>query len=316
MLESDSSTCAWMFRGTAPAALLASVICLLFTLLMPNSRLNRIVKCVTFQIEFMVLKGKMGLNKQKKRSSENDHVSERSCVTMNLKQGIKRYIKAGGYYSYCRLLNILNLRNRMHIAKGNQVVSNGARFHNVKMLVSGVGNQVILDDRVSLKNCTIRIDGNHNTIRIGAKSVCNQVSFWVEDSDNLIELGEHCRLTGLTELAVTEGTQIRIGKNCLFSNHITFRTGDSHSIIDLQGRRRNPSESITIHDHVWIGAQVICLKGTEVAEGSVIGTGALLTKKFLDPNCIIAGSPAKVVRREMTWVGDRIPMDTDALKGL
>lgn len=222
----------------------------------------------------------------------------------------------GGHYLYCRLLNTLNLRNRMHIAKGNRVVSNGARFHNVKMLVSGVGNQLILGDRVSLKDCTIKIDGNNNTIRIGAKTVCNQVSFRIEDSDNLIELGECCRLTGQTELAATEGTQIRIGKDCLFSNHITFRTGDSHSIVDLNGRRCNPAKDIVIHDHVWFGAQVICLKGTEVAEGSVIGTGALLTKKFSDPNCIIAGSPAKVIHREMTWVGDRIPMDTDALKGL
>lgn len=203
----------------------------------------------------------------------------------------------------------------MHIAKGNQVVSNSARFHNVKMLVSGVGNQVILDDRVSLKNCTIRIDGNNNTIMIGAKTVCNQVSFWVEDSDNLIELGEHCRLTGLTELAVTEGTQIRIGKDCLFSNHITFRTGDSHSIVDLNGRRCNPARDIVIHDHVWIGADVVCLKGTQIAEGCVIGTRSLVTKKFTEPNCIIVGSPAKVVHREMTWVGDRIPMDIDALMG-
>ena len=182
-------------------------------------------------------------------------------------------------------------------------------LHHVDIQISGTGNVITLGDRVNLTDCTIRIYGNNNKITIGAHTSCNQTTFWMEDNGNTITIGEHCGLTGKTELAAIEGTKITIGNRCLFSNHITFRTGDSHSIVDLQGKRCNPSESIFIHDHVWIGADVVCLKGVEIAEDSVVGTRSLVTKKFTEPNCVIAGSPAKLVRKDTTWSGERIPLE-------
>ena len=55
-----------MFRGTAPAALLSSAVCVPFALLMPNTWLFFIVKCMIFLSVFMVLEWKMGLNQQEK----------------------------------------------------------------------------------------------------------------------------------------------------------------------------------------------------------------------------------------------------------
>lgn len=216
---------------------------------------------------------------------------------------------SGGYRHRYRVFNAFNPKNKWRIPKGNQVICDGALLRNVDIQVTGAGNQIVLNDRVNLTNCSIRIYGNNNKIMVGAYTTCNQTTFWIENENNLITIGEYCRLTGKTELATIEGTEITIGNRCLFSNHITFRTGDSHSIVDLQGKRCNPSESIAVHDHVWIGADVICLKGTEIAEGCVVGTRALVTKKFIEPHCIIAGTPAKIIRRETTWIGERIPLE-------
>lgn len=228
---------------------------------------------------------------------------------MSPKQIVKEYLSRGGYRTVYRVYNALNLKNRRYIPKENRLVCDGTLLHNVDIRVQGTGNEIILHDRVNLTNCNIRIYGNDNRILIGTHTSCNQTTFWMEDNGNTITIGEHCCLTGKTELAAIEGTAITIGNRCLFSNHITFRTGDSHSIVDMQGKRCNPSESIAIHDHVWIGADVVCLKGMEIADGCVVGTHSLVTKKFKEPNCIIAGSPAKLICRDKTWVGERLPLE-------
>ena len=95
-------------------------------------------------------------------------------------------------------------------------------------------------------------------------------------------------------IACIEGKKVHIGERCLFSDSITFRTGDSHSILDNSGKRINKAKDITIGDRVWIGQQVTVLKGTPVGANSIVGTGSLLTGKMYDSNSIIAGVPAKV----------------------
>ena len=90
-------------------------------------------------------------------------------------------------------------------------------------------------------------------------------------------------------------------KRCLFSDSITFRTGDSHSVLDIDGRRINLAKDIHIGDHVWIGQHVTVLKGSVVRGDSIIGTGSILTGKEYQSNTIIAGSPARILKHHVTW---------------
>ena len=92
----------------------------------------------------------------------------------------------------------------------------------------------------------------------------------------------------------------------MFSSEIVFRTGDSHSIIDLSGIRINHAKDIIIGDHVWIGHRVLVNKGVVISNNSGVGTGSVVTKKFNDENIIIAGCPAKIVKNDINWLGKRI----------
>lgn len=78
-----------------------------------------------------------------------------------------------------------------------------------------------------------------------------------------------------------------IGERCLFSSKITIRIGNSHSILDKNGTRINPSKGISIGNHVWIGNTVIILKGTEVNEDSVIATGGILYRQEKNSHQIV-----------------------------
>lgn len=42
-------------------------------------------------------------------------------------------------------------------------------------------------------------------------------------------------------------------------------------------------------------------KGVEIADGCVVASGAVVTRSVDEPNSLIAGNPASVVRRGIAW---------------
>ena len=205
----------------------------------------------------------------------------------------------------------------LSLLKGCKIVNRGAnnriiigdysRLINCTITISGSNNTIIIGDYSRLINCTITISGSNNTIYIDNRCVCNHACFWIEDDNNSIRLGEHTALCGAIGLAATEGTEIEIGKDCLFSSTIDIRTGDSHSLIQQGTKNRlNYSASVKIGNHVWIGTGVTILKGTSIADNCMVGAASLLCKQYSNPNCVIAGVPAKEVKRNIDWMEERI----------
>ena len=98
-----------------------------------------------------------------------------------------------------------------------------------------------------------------------------------------------------------------IGRDCLLAYDIDIRTGDSHSLLEAaSGKRINPAQDVIIGDHVWIAAHVNILKGVSIGMNSVIATGATVVKPVQEAGVVIAGNPAKLVKREITWTRERI----------
>ena len=95
---------------------------------------------------------------------------------------------------------------------------------------------------------------------------------------------------------------------CLFSSKIALFTSDGHTIIDdIKGKILNSRNgTIVIGNHVWVGNKVIVNKGVVISDDSVIGTGAIVTNAFDETNVIIAGVPAKVIKKEVNWCSKRI----------
>lgn len=51
------------------------------------------------------------------------------------------------------------------------------------------------------------------------------------------------------------------------------------------------------------------LKGTEIPDYTVVAGGAICTKKYTEANTIIAGVPAKVVKRDINWDRERFSVN-------
>ncbi|MEG1861821.1 MAG: acyltransferase [Bacteroidaceae bacterium] len=203
----------------------------------------------------------------------------------------------------------LVMRNRcINKGKRNHINLANAFMKQCCICIYGNDNTILFEKGFSrLKKCNINLFGNNNIIHIGGGVNLHGCIFHVEDDKNIISIGDYTTVSGQTQLAAIEGTKIEVGSHCLFSANITFRTGDSHSITDsVTNKRINPSRSIKIEDHVWIGNTVIVLKGSNIAKDSIISTGAIVTGKIFPSNSIIGGVPAMVLKSGVNWTAEKI----------
>ncbi len=203
------------------------------------------------------------------------------------------------------LINRIPLFNSVSGRRKNKITIEGLLLRS-KIRVVGQGNTVVIKKGALLYKSGIQIVGNHNRIEIGEDAHIKYASFNFEEDGNAITVGRNTAMCGRINLAALEGTAISIGEDCLFSAGIEIRTSDSHSILNAEGERINAAESITLSDRVWCGQGVYILKGAAVGPDSVIGAASVVTKPFCEPNCILAGIPARVVKREITWDRKRL----------
>ena len=171
--------------------------------------------------------------------------------------------------------------------------------HN-SILNFGKNNTLKFGRGCRIYNSRIQFFGDNNSVMVDNDTVFKDVDIWISDG-SIIEIGHNTHFTGDIHIACIEGKKIHIGERCLFSNQITLRTGDSHSILNKSGIRTNHAKDIWIGDHVWIGQQVMVLKGAKIGDEAVVGTRALVTGKNFKPNVVLAGAPAKIIKEDITW---------------
>jgi len=189
-------------------------------------------------------------------------------------------------------------------SKHNMIHYTGAFLKKTDIKISGSNNIITIAPKVRLINCLLNIHGNNCKIRIDPYCTFKNVELWIEDDGSQIIIDPRTTIEG-GHLASTEGKTILIGNDCMFSNHIEIRNGDSHSIFNTESSQRiNPAKDVRIGNHVWLGADVKVLKGTVIDDGAIIGTGSIVSG-LIDSNCIYAGVPAKKVKEHVSWRRDR-----------
>ena len=196
--------------------------------------------------------------------------------------------------------------NKYSIDKGNTTTFGSSLIKKSMVLIKGNYNTVEFPN-AKLKNCRIIIKGNSNTILIKDNCYLENVELYIEDSNNSIIIGEGTEMYGPIQLAAIEGTSIIIGEKCLFSQNISVRTGDSHSILDSSTSKRiNPSKDVVLKEHIWVGYGSTILKGCVIESNSVIAAGSVVVGKEYPANSVIGGNHAKVIKTDINWDSNRI----------
>ncbi len=227
---------------------------------------------------------------------------------MSVKAIIKNMIKNDSAWLRLALsiYNRLPFNNRLKL-RHNTLSIGCSQLKKCRISVNGINNEIIVASGCRLNKCRISITGNNNKIIISPYASLTDVRICIENDNNEVLIGEYSTLEGNTHLACIEGTAIKIGKDCMFSSNISIRTGDSHSITNMNDERINPSKDVIIGDHVWVGNTVLMTKGVTVGDNSIIGTGSVVTRRFTENNIAIAGNPAGIIKTEVSWDRARLP---------
>lgn len=109
-----------------------------------------------------------------------------------------------------------------------------------------------------------------------------------------VVIGDHTRI-GLHNTIIGP---VEIGNNVNLAQGITVTAlnhnfSDTNKRIDEQGVSTN---SVTIEDDVWVGANAVILPGVTIGEHCVVAAGAIVTKD-VPPHSLVAGVPAKVIKK-------------------
>jgi len=89
------------------------------------------------------------------------------------------------------------------------------------------------------------------------------------------------------------GNGIIIGDNTIFAPGVKIISAN-HDINNYNvWEKDNP---IIIGKNCWIGTNAVILPGVELGDNVIVGAGSIVTKSF-PSNCIIAGNPAKIIKR-------------------
>jgi acetyltransferase-like isoleucine patch superfamily enzyme len=94
--------------------------------------------------------------------------------------------------------------------------------------------------------------------------------------------------------------EVTFGNNVLLSWQIQIMDTDFHKVY-YEDKLKNQLAKVVIGNNSWIGSRVIINKGVILAENIVVAAGSVVTKSFYEPNTIIGGLPAKIIRTNIIW---------------
>lgn len=119
---------------------------------------------------------------------------------------------------------------------------------------------------------------------------------------NFVHIGKNFSCGNNCKIDITDNGNITIGDDAKWSWDIYVKSDDTHPIFSTEdGKILNKSTEIKIGSHVWICMNVCILKNSHIPNNCIIGAHSLVSGKFYEENSILAGNPARIVRKNVDW---------------
>ena len=87
---------------------------------------------------------------------------------------------------------------------------------------------------------------------------------------------------------------IWLGKGTYIASNVGIITAN-HDVLNLDNHV--PGKDVVIGKNCWVGMNCVILPGVTLGDRTIVGAGSVVTKSFPEGNCVLAGNPAKVIRK-------------------
>ncbi len=176
------------------------------------------------------------------------------------------------------------------------------KIKNLTIKMFGENNYIEIHEPIKIKKKGYISCVSNSKVLIGANNQYKEIEILVGTNNELM-IGKNTTVERAHFIMrESKNTKIAIGDDCMISYNVIVRTGDGHTIYNSKTKEvLNYPKDIYIGNHVWVIANTTILKGSNIPSNCIVSTYSLVNKPFEEENCIIAGIPAKVVKRGINW---------------
>jgi len=186
----------------------------------------------------------------------------------------------------------------------------------IRTCVFGLNNDINIKNTKKKNKLMLSIYGN-NKVTIDTEEYFNaNIVIGTNDSpvnNCSVFVSKNTTSNGIYVILMEDNSSLYIGEDTMFSDDIKIMCSDTYTIINSDNSI-NIGKKVTIGNHVWVGTNVRIGKNVEIPDNCIIGMGSVVCKKFYEKNCIIAGNPARVVKKEINWDRLRPKQYIDSIK--
>jgi len=121
--------------------------------------------------------------------------------------------------------------------------------------------------------------------------------------DPIITIGDRCMLG--KGIGIVAHERVVIGDD-IWTGHYIYITDQNHGYEELDlpiGTQMWKNEPVSIGDGSWLGHGCVILPGSRIGRHVVVAAGAVVAGLDAPDNSVVAGVPARVVRRYTEGVG-------------
>mgnify|MGYP000322777145 CR=1 FL=1 len=94
-----------------------------------------------------------------------------------------------------------------------------------------------------------------------------------------------CYIQGIGKVYIGDYTQIAANVGIISSNH------------NIENTQEHIVSEVKIGKYSWIGMNSVILPDVILGDFTIVGAGSIVTKSFSEGYCVIAGNPAKIIKR-------------------
>ena len=93
---------------------------------------------------------------------------------------------------------------------------------------------------------------------------------------------------------------VSIGNDFTAGWNVLIRDSDGHCMME-NGEAKPCTKPIRIGNHCWVGSDSTVMKGSEMGNDSVLAMRSLLNKPWPQEHILLAGTPARPVKENISW---------------
>lgn len=199
----------------------------------------------------------------------------------------------------CTIKRSVYILNNTQISDSCRVMISNSYMSRLKVRLEGENNQIINEGSTLIRG-ELLVFGNNNSIEIKKDCYLANIRIVVRGNNCKVVIGDAVTCGSAYIACMGQNKNIIIEDDCMLAENIDVWATDSHPIYDEDGLLINPSKSIHIGKHVWLGKGCAVLKGVTIGDGAIIGMQSVVTKD-IEQHSLNVGNPCKEIKKNIKW---------------